>query len=297
LPVLVESRTGGAWLAWTSDASEYEMAGLPAGAFRARALDLFGRVTFASGATVRDGSTAEPARLWAKVDLDEPDSREVMGFVRWESGVPAAKAAVFMQNSYNFRKFVRRVESDEHGYFRFPDVPGGEPYFVFALPPGENNAMRRFAYFRVGTGQREVWQALQLHPHRVTGDMTDAASATPVRRGFPGARTVAAVTVASVRRGSLDPAGTADRRPPAQASTAGLVMLESPLQLVRIEGKAERVVWTFRAEPSGKFLVANVPHGRYCVQVLGTEGGKAVRCLPFDVGDGGIETTVRWSSP
>ncbi len=65
------------------------MAGVPAGAFGARALDFFGRMTFASGTTVRDGSTAEPARLWAKVDLDAPDSREVMGFValgEWRAG-------------------------------------------------------------------------------------------------------------------------------------------------------------------------------------------------------------------
>ena len=79
-----------------------------------------------------------------------------------------------MQNSYNFRKFVRRVETDEHGYFRFSGVPGDEPYFVFALPPGENNAMRHFEYFGVGSGQREVWRDLSLHPHRVTGGLAAA---------------------------------------------------------------------------------------------------------------------------
>jgi hypothetical protein len=247
--VLVESRAGGSWLGWTSEASEFEVGGLPAGSYRVRALDLFGRVTFASGVSVRPGWTPkQETRLWAKIDLDEPDSREVMGFVRWESGRPVEKAAVFMQNSYNFRKYVRRVETDEHGYFRFGDVPGDEPYFLFALPPGEGNAMRHFQYFGIGAAQREVWRALELHPHRVTGDL-------------PGA----------------DP--------------------KSTLQLVRLEGKAESIVWSFQADPSGRFTVANVPHGRYRVQMSQDGGGKAMRSLPFEVGDGQSETMVRWASP
>lgn len=69
------------------------------------------------------------------------------------------------------------------------------------------------------------------------------------------------------------------------------------LQLVRVEGKAEPVVWTFRAEPSGRFTVSNVPHGRYSVQVMHGDGKPVVRSLPFDVGDGRSETTVEWSSP
>ncbi len=137
LPVLVESRTAGPSLAWTNEASEFEVEGLRPGSCRIRALDLFGRVTFASGITVRPGfRSARDVRLWSNVDLDEPDSRQVMGFVKWESGLPVERAVVFMQNTYNFRKYVRRVETDEHGYFRFLDVPGNEPYFVFTVPPG-----------------------------------------------------------------------------------------------------------------------------------------------------------------
>ena len=182
LPVLVESRSGGSWLVWTSDASEFEVSGLPAGSFRVRALDLFGRVTFAAGASVRDGSTMAPARLWAKVDLDEPDSREVMGFVRWESGIPAEKAVVFMQNSYSFRKFLRRAETDEQGFFRFSDVPGDEPYFIFALPPGDDDAMRAPEYFGVAAPQREVWRTLTLHPHSVTGSApANSSGKAPLR--------------------------------------------------------------------------------------------------------------------
>jgi hypothetical protein len=96
-----------------------------------------------------------------------------MGFVRWENGLPAEKAVVFMQNTYSFRKFVRRVETDENGYFRIVGVPGDEPYFIFALPPAEADAMRGFEYFGVASPQREVWRALTLHPHRVTGNSPD----------------------------------------------------------------------------------------------------------------------------
>lgn len=225
-------------------------------------------MTFASGATVRDGSAVQPARLWTRVNRDEPDSREVMGFVRWENGVPAVKVAVFMQNRYNFRKYVRRVETDEHGYFRFSNVPGDEPYFMFSIPPGEGDIMRSMEYFGVGALQREVWHALELHPHRVTGSLADAIKST--RRNGEGTT-------------------------PDQSVPAGIT--DSAFQLIRLEGKTESVIWTFRAEPSGEFSVANVPHGRFCVQVSHNNGGTVIRSLPFDVGDGQSETTVRWPSP
>ena len=159
LPVLVESHTAGPRLAWTSDASEFEVEGLPPGNYRVRALDLFGQMTFAAGIAVRLDRPMTPdqhVRLWSKVDLDELDARQVMGFVKWERGLPAAKAVVFMQNAYDFRKYVRRVEADDRGFFRFVNVPGNEPYFVFALPPGEGPVMREFVYFGVPTPRREI---------------------------------------------------------------------------------------------------------------------------------------------
>ncbi len=177
LPVLVRSPWSAGVLAWASEASEFEVGGLPGGTYRARALDLFGRVTFASGAYVGPGQrTTTATRLWAKLDLDETDSREVMGFVRWESGAPVEKAAVFMQNTYNFRKYVRRAETDEQGFFRFVGAAGNEPYFVFAVPPGQTGAMRNLDYFEVAAFQREVWRDQVLHPHRITGSLAEGIS-------------------------------------------------------------------------------------------------------------------------
>jgi hypothetical protein len=264
-------------LAWTSEASEFEVNGLPAGSYRVRALDLFGRVTFAAGVDVHPGwTTGRDVRLWSKVDLDEPDSRQVVGFVKWESGLPVAKAGVFMQNTYSFRKYVRRVDTDEQGFFRFLDVPGNEPYFVFALPPGDANAMRSFEYFGVGFFQREVWRELTLHPHRVAG----AVSQSPAGPGKGDTR-----RTRPAREG----------RTTRQSGSAGISGVT--LQLVWLEGQTERVVWTFGAEYSGEFTISNVPHGRYRVQVSQDDVKDVVRSLPFDVGEGQSETTVRWSSP
>ncbi len=229
-----------------SGSSEFEVPGLPAGYYRVRALDLFGHVTFASGTSIRPVATAAPStRRWAKVDLDEPNSREVVGFERWESGLLAAKAPVVMQNSQSFRKFVKRVEADEHGFYHFVDVPGDEPYFVFAQPPGEETAMRNFDYFAIASSQREVWRDQTLHPHRVTGNLIRASAG-------------------------------------------------SRLQLVRIGAKAEQVLWTFDAEPSGQFAIANVPHGRYRVRILSQDQGKTTPTLPFEVVEGKEEGVVHW---
>ena len=249
LPVLVRAPWSAGVLTWTSEASEFELGGLPTGAYRVRALDLFGRVTFASGATVGPGQRMGGAtRLWSKLNLDEPDSREVMGFVRWESGAPVARAVVFMQNTYNFRRFFRRVETDDSGFFRFGSVPAGESYFAFALPPDEQNGMREFDYFGMPAQLREVWRELTLHPHRVTGVLVVART-------------------------------------------------ESVLQLVRVDGGKERVIWSFRAAASGRFTIGNVPHGTYRVQTPPSDRGTPARSLPFEVMDGRQETFVQWRRP
>jgi hypothetical protein len=173
----------------------------------------------------------------------------VMGFVRWEGGLPAQKAAVFMQNIHNFRKFIRRVEADEQGFFRFSDVPGDEPYFIFAVPSGDDNAVRGFEYFGIAAQQREVWRVLTLHPHRVVGNSPEGMSANDL------------------------------------------------FQLVLIDRNGERLLWTFHAGETARFSLTNVPHGRYRVQVSSGEGGQIARSLPFEVGDGQSQTTIRWSLP
>ncbi len=250
VPVLAKSPWSAGVVTWTSEASEFEVAGLRPGAYRARALDLFGRVTFAAGSYVGpEQSTSGTTRLWANVDLDEPDSRQVMGFVRWESGAPVVRAAVFMQNTYDFRKYVRRVETDEHGYFRFADAPGNEPYFVFALPAGQTSAMRTLDYFGIAAFQRELWRDQVVHPHRITGSLVDGISP------------------------------------------------ESLLQLVRVDPKGDAIIWSFRADSSGRFTVENVPHGRYQVKVSRRKAERAVCSLAFDVGDGRSDATVEWPSP
>lgn len=292
LPVLIESHTAAPRLAWTSEASEFEVDGLPAGDYRVRALDLFGRVTFAAGVAVRPDRTVGPGehvRLWSKVDLEEPESRQVMGFVRWENGLPVAKAVVFMQNTYNFRKYVRRVETDEQGFFRFVDVPGNEPYFVFALPPGDVNANRSSEHFGVGIFQREVWRDLTLHAHRVTGSIEGLAIEKSEAPSEP--------------HGAIDFQPVTERPPgkmiaprKRKGNIPSNLLANSLLQLVRIEDRSETIVWTFRPEPSGQFTVSNMPHGNYRVQVRQVDGEQTVRSLPFDIGDGRTETIVRWSS-
>jgi hypothetical protein len=293
LPVLVESHATGPRLAWTSEASEFEVAGLPPGDYRFRALDLFGRVTFAAGVAVRPGRVMSPdehVRLRSKVDLDEPDSRQVLGFVKWESGLPVAKAAVFMQCSYSFRRYMRRVETDEQGLFRFVDVPGNEPYLVFALPPGDEQAMRDFEYFGVGFLQREVWRELTLHPHRVTGTI-DGVTPTADGAALSSRRPTGEMAPEGRVRGSGSAVGEESA---AEGRVSGY---STTVQLVRLDGPSERIVWTFRAEPLGRFTVSNVPHGHYRVQVARGTSEPFAPSLPFDVGDGRSETAVRWSSP
>ncbi len=182
LPVLAESSSGLARLGWTNSASEFELSNLQAGPYRVRTLDLFGKSTFARGAFVSPKAEAKLSDgVWDKLDMEEPDAREIMGFVRWESGVPAAKATVIVQHSGNFRLFLRRVESDENGFFRVAGVPGDEPYFAFATPLGEDVSLREFVYFGVDATRREAWRDLELHAHRIVGHGPVGRLKTPMR--------------------------------------------------------------------------------------------------------------------
>lgn len=247
-PVLIQPRSGGSRIEWTSDASEFACAGLPPGPCLVRGLDVHGRLSFARGLYVAAGSetTLAPA-FWTKIDLDEPESREVSGFVRWENGAPAVKAEVFVQNAGDFRRYLRRVETDEGGFFRAGGLLGGETYFVFALPPGDATAMRRFAYFSVFPSQREISRDATLHPHRIAGDL-----------------------------GGLDPGAAA--------------------RIVAIEPKAERVLWTTRPDAAGRFVVANIPHGRYRVDAVSSDQKILARSEVLEIGDGRSEAGVRWLS-
>jgi hypothetical protein len=251
LPVLIKSRWSPGVLTWASEGSEFEVGGLPAGQYRARAVDVFGRVTFSSGALVGPSQTSvEATQLWTKLDLDETDSREIMGFVRWESGAPVEKASVFMQNTYDFRKYVRRVETDHQGFFRFAGAPGNEPYFVFAVPPGQPAAMRNMDYFGITAFQRELWRDQVVHPHRIIGSVGD---------GVP---------------------------------------LASLIQLVKLDLSGDAIIWSFRADSSGRFTVENLPHGHYRLEISSDlRGGKRAHSRPFDVVDGQAEVAVKWPEP
>ena len=69
------------------------------------------------------------------------------------------------------------------------------------------------------------------------------------------------------------------------------------MQLIRIGAKEEQVLWTFHAEPTGKFVIANVPHGRYRVQQSSQGTSETTRSLPVEVVEGVEEFVVRWPAP
>jgi hypothetical protein len=174
LPILIESRDGRAWFEWSSEASEFERAGLAPGVYRVRSLNVLGQVSFARGLVASpSGVTELETALNEQIRLDDPSSREVMGVVRWEDGHAVEGAEVFFQDSTNFRRFLKRVQTDGRGFFRVPGVPGGARYFIFALPPQDKRAMKDLIFLQVESTRREVWVDLMLSPHNVVGRLAD----------------------------------------------------------------------------------------------------------------------------
>lgn len=170
LPVLIESREGGAWLEWTSSASEFELSGVPAGLYRVRSMQTLGKVSFARGLVASSPGLNELKSVANRpIELDDPGSREVMGTVRWEDGRPAPRAIVFLQDTTDFRRYLQRQDTNENGYFTFADVPANGAYVAFAQPANDASAMKNFSYCTLGASPRESWIDLSLSPHRIVG--------------------------------------------------------------------------------------------------------------------------------
>jgi hypothetical protein len=113
------------------------------------------------------------------------------------------------------------------------------------------------------------------------------------RRGLAGVGHASDLTGSS--RGTRAPGGGGPSRSPGKAAPPEPTR-DAALQLVRVEGKDERVVWTFHADVLGKFAVTNVGHGRYDIRLRGSAGEKRARSVQFDIGEGASDATVRWSS-
>ena len=173
VPMLIESQSGDAWLEYTSEASEFELKNISNGTYRVRALDSFGRLTFARGAVVNNSPDTELAvRPIAHVLVDEPRSREVMGTVRWEDGSPAVGANVFLQDAASFRRFLQKVDVNRNGFFYVPEVPASR-YVAFAMPPDDEQAMKNFVSFDVNELPREKWADLIVSNRRIVGKLPD----------------------------------------------------------------------------------------------------------------------------
>ena len=70
---------------------------------------------------------------------------------------------------------------------------------------------------------------------------------------------------------------------------------ETTLRLSAIEAGGERIVWSTRADASGRFLVTNVAHGRYRVDALAADQKVVARSEILEIGDGRLEAGVEWS--
>src|SRR5262249_35453248 len=164
----------------TSEASEFELGGIPAGVYRVRAMNSFGRVSFARGLVVPPSDVGElKAQFGGPIELEKRFSREVMGVVRWENGHAGEESVVILQDATNFRRLLKRVVADKNGFFSIPDVPAGR-YVAFALPPKEEQAMKQFVYPVVAKEPRETWLDFTLSPHRVVGRVPAVGSSESV---------------------------------------------------------------------------------------------------------------------
>lgn len=268
LPVLIESRDGRAWLEWTSGASEFELVNVPAGLYRVRSFDTFGKMSFARGLVASPSEVADlKSGLGDRIQLDEPRSREVMGFVRWENGSPAQNAEVFLQDAANFRRFLERVVTNENGFFSISNVPAAQ-YVSFALPPNDENSMKNFIYPYVKETPREVWLDFTLSPHRIVGQRPEVGSSKRLEL---------------LRE---DPEVQACLFWPV---TSGMIPWAVPISL---KGQ-ERVVWAVTPTEGGQFKISNVPHGRYKVRTASEGSAAAITSLPFVI-ERDLVTTVRW---
>ena len=79
-----------------------------------------------------------------------------------------------MQDARDFRRFLRRVTTNEYGFYRFESVPGNTIYFIFATPDEAESPIRNFEYFKIEKDEREIIKNLEVFRSSIVTDMPES---------------------------------------------------------------------------------------------------------------------------
>ena len=233
LPVLVESRAGGAWMAWTSEASELEVAG-PSRPGSTACGPSTSWATSRSPAASRSGR-GRPRSSKHRSPTSSTRRRRRAGKSWGSSAGRAAPRPRRPRSSCNTRGISAGSSAGPRRtirgcLFHFPDVPGNEPYFLFATPAGLDDSVREFETFRVSSGASEVWRELTVHPHRLAGEHPSLASLPLqlIRVEAAGERLLWSLMMMMMNAGPMGRGGSRFRTSPTAAMSSELPRADRP---------------------------------------------------------------------
>ncbi len=167
---VVLSNESYARVVYSSHATEFIFTNVPEGVYRIRAMAANGACTFEKLVSVTNRQLVEANFSSSDViDLSDPTSRRVYGTVSNELGVPIENATVFMQDMYNFRRYIKSTASDMNGNFYFEKFESDRQYLLFAFRPNDQASLRNFTFHFVPSDSREFRVNLVIYDSKISG--------------------------------------------------------------------------------------------------------------------------------
>lgn len=152
---------------YASEAGEVQLLGLRQGFYQIRGGAVYGgpafsRFVYATTPALKSFGLGQMDRI----EASDPSSRIVHGVVHDDAGRPIAGAHVYCQDTRSWRYYMKRTETDEHGYYRFAEIQADAAYIVFAEIPNWRDGVRQFLSV-LPSAERERGVFLRLSAHEV----------------------------------------------------------------------------------------------------------------------------------
>jgi hypothetical protein len=116
-------------------------------------------------------------------DLPAPGTTSVHGFVTREDGSPVPTAELYLQSLSPDYHAVRRVDADEHGFYRVDNLPPGVGCVLFARPKDDGAAMKDLVTVQVG--ERGTRRDLTLYAGEIRAHVASGERVVLERAGDP----------------------------------------------------------------------------------------------------------------
>jgi hypothetical protein len=162
-------------IAYASQASEFFSKPVFPGKYVIRTLGFGGKPSHSKGVSVYPGESTEVLFNRLEVWSEDDEKGHILGYVDLPRSEVPKEYAVIIQDQLSFRKYLKRVELDEQGFFSFRDVPLDRHYFSFCQKSDQEIKQNRKTNHFAFLNSKEMWIDMEFSNNQLdlTGQLRD----------------------------------------------------------------------------------------------------------------------------